>query len=158
MGSNAGTPMQSGEKRLQDRGLRFVVAAASLIVVVAGLREAGPLVLPFLSAVFVAVISMPFMSWLQRKRVPTAIAVIFTVAAAAGVVSVLGVLVGRSVGEFAQVVSESEYNERFEDQANRIRAWADEFNLPVADWTPLDYINPEAVFNLLGGALGAYQD
>ena len=147
--------MQSGEKRLQDRGLRFIVAAASLIVVVAGLREAGPLVLPFLSAVFVAVISMPFMSWLQRKRVPTAIAVIFTVAAAAGVVSVLGVLVGRSVGEFAQVVSESEYNERFEGQANRIRAWADEFNLPVADWTPLDYINPEAVFNLLGGALGA---
>ena len=147
--------MQSGEKRLQDRGLRFVVAAASLIVVVAGLRQAGPLLLPFLSAVFVAVISMPFMSWLQRKRVPTAIAVIFTVAAAAGVVSVLGVLVGRSVGEFAQVVSESEYNERFEEQANRIRAWADEFNLPVADWTPLDYINPEAVFNLLGGALGA---
>ena len=147
--------MQPGEKRLQDRGLRFVVAAASLIVVVAGLRQAGPLVLPFLSAVFVAVISMPFMSWLQRKRVPTAIAVIFTVAAAAGVVSVLGVLVGQSVGEFAQVVSESEYNERFEAQANRIRAWADEFNLPVADWTPLDYINPEAVFNLLGGALGA---
>jgi len=147
--------MNTQEQRLQDRGIRFLVVAASLIVVVAGLRQAGPLVLPFLSAVFLAVISMPFMSWLQRRHVPTPLAVVFTVSAAAGVVSALGVVVGRSVGEFAQVVSDSEYNERFEAQASRIREWASEFSLPFADWTPLDYVNPEAVVNLLGGTLGA---
>ena len=129
--------------------------SASIIVVVAGLRQAGQLVLPFLSAVFLAVISLPFMTWLQRKKVPTPLAVLLTVAAAAGVVSVLGVVVGQSVGEFAQVVSESQYNERFEQQANRIRAWAEDVNLPIADWTPLDYVNPEAVVNLLGGTLTA---
>ena len=147
--------MQSHEKQPPDRGIRFLVVAASLIVVVTGLRQAGALMLPFLIAVFVAVISMPFMTWLQRRHVPTPLAVLFTVAAAAGVVSVLGMVVGRSVREFAQVVSESEYNERFEAQANSIRAWAEELNLPLADWSPLDYVNPEAVVNLLGGTLGA---
>ena len=140
---------------LPGRGARFLVVAASFIVVVAGLREAGQIALPFLSAVFLAIISLPFMEWLRRNRVPTPVSVFLTVAVAAGVVSVLGMVVGQSVGEFAQVVSESQYNERFEEQASRLRGWAEDTNLPIADWSPLDYVNPEAVVNLLGGTLGA---
>ena len=130
---------------LPGRGARFLVVAASFIVVVAGLREAGQIALPFLSAVFLAIISLPFMEWLRRNRVPTLVSVFLTVAVAAGVVSVLGMVVGQSVGEFAQVVSESQYNERFEEQASRLRGWAEDTNLPIADWSPLDYVNPEAV-------------
>ncbi len=143
------------EELLPRRAMRFLVIAASAIVVVAGLREASEILLPFLSALFIAVVSLPFMAWLQRNRVPTWLAVMLTVAAAAGVVSVLGVVVGQSVGEFAQVVADSQYNTRFEELANRLRVWADEANLPFADRTPLDFVNPGAVVNLLGGTLGA---
>ena len=143
------------EELLPRRAMRFLVVAASAIVVVAGLREASEILLPFLSALFVAVVSLPFMGWLQRNRVPTWLAVMLTVAAAAGVVSVLGVVVGQSVGEFAQVVADSQYNARFEELANRLRVWAEQSNLPFADRTPLDFVNPGAVVNLLGGTLGA---
>ncbi len=143
------------EELLPRRAMRFLVVAASTIVVVAGLREASEILLPFLSALFVAIVGLPFMAWLQRNRVPTWLAVMLTVAAAAGVVSVLGVVVGQSVGEFAQVVADSQYNARFEELANRLRVWAEQANLPFADRTPLDFVNPEAVVNLLGGTLGA---
>ena len=136
-----------------DRGARFLVVAASIIVVIAGLRQASQLVLPFLTAVFLAVVSFPVMAWLQRKKVPTPLAVLITVAAAAGVVSVLGVVVGRSVNEFSQVAPQ--YQERFQDLANGLLAWAERIGLPASEWTPFDYVNPEAIVDLIGGTLGA---
>ena len=143
------------EELMPRRAMRFLVVAASTIVVVAGLREASEILLPFLSALFIAVVSLPVMAWLQRNRVPTWLAVMLTVLAAAGVVSVLGVVVGQSVGEFAQVVADSQYQQRFEELAGQVSAWAEEANLPFADRTPFELVNPEAVVNLLGGTLGA---
>jgi len=136
-----------------DRGARFLVVAASVVVVVAGLRQAGQLVLPFLTAVFLAVISLPVMGWLQHRRVPTPLAVFATVAAAAAVVSVLGMVVGQSVSEFAQ--GADQYRGQFETLTSGVLAWADGLGLPVSDWISLDYVNPGAVVDLLGGTLGA---
>ena len=59
------------QQRETERGARFLVVAASLIVVVAGLRSASQLILPFLTAVFLAVVSLPVMGWLQRRKLPT---------------------------------------------------------------------------------------
>ena len=144
--------MTSQEPR-PDRGVRFLMVAAGIIVVIAGLRQAGQVILPFLTAVFLAVVSFPVMAWLQRQRVPTPLAVLATVAAAAGVVSALGVVVGRSVTEFAQVAPQ--YQARFQDMANEILAWAEGVGLPTSEWTPLDYVNPQAIVDLIGGTLGA---
>ena len=58
-----------------DTGMRFLVGAASFVIVVAGLRAAQTLVVPFLLAVFLAVVSVPFMRWLQNKGVPRALAI-----------------------------------------------------------------------------------
>jgi predicted PurR-regulated permease PerM len=136
-----------------DRGARFLVVAASVVVVIAGLRQAGQLVLPVLTAVFLAIISLPVMDWLKRRKVPTPLAVFATVVAAAIVVSGLGMVVGQSVSQFAQ--GADQYRGKFEALASRLLAWVDGFGLPVSDWISLDYINPGAVVDLLGGTLGA---
>ena len=136
-----------------DRATRFLLVAASVIVVIAGLRQAGQLVLPFLTAVILAVVSFPVVAWLQHRQVPTPLAVLITVTAAAGVVSVLGVVVGRSVNELAQVAPQ--YQARFQELANEALAWAEGVGLPASDWTPLDYVNPEALVDLIGATLGA---
>jgi len=140
------------EKR-PDRGARFLIVAASFVVVVAGLRQAGQLILPFLTAVFLAVISLPVMAWLQRHKFPIPLAVLSTVGAAAGLVVVLGMVVGQSVNEFAQVAPQ--YQARIEEMANGILVWGNGVGLPISEWKLLDYINPDAVIDLLGGTLGA---
>lgn len=143
----------SSPGRRQDRGARFLVVAASLVVVVAGLREASQLVLPFLTAVFLAVVSLPVMAWLRKRKVPTPLAVLSTVAAAATVVSVLGAVVGRSVNEFAQVAPQ--YQARLQELTAGVVAWVDGLGLPALESSLLDYANADALLNLLGNTLGA---
>ena len=131
----------------RNTGDRWLMVTASVIVVVAGLRQAGQLVLPFLTAGILAVASFPVMAWLQHRQVPTSLAVLIIVAIAGGLVSVLGLGVGRSINEFAQVVPE--YQARFQELANEISGWADGVGLSASDWTPLDYVNPETIVNLI---------
>ncbi|MBK1702048.1 hypothetical protein CKO22_14350, partial [Thiococcus pfennigii] len=49
---------------------RFLLNAAALVVVVAGMRAAAPLLTPFLLAVFIAIIASPPLLWLNRHRLP----------------------------------------------------------------------------------------
>jgi len=54
---------------------RYLITAAALVVVIAGMRTAKALLVPFLLAAFLAVILTPLLHWLQKKRVPTVVAV-----------------------------------------------------------------------------------
>ena len=53
---------------------RFVVVLAGFMVIVAGLKAAESLLVPFLLSLFIAVICSPALSWLKKRRVPTAAA------------------------------------------------------------------------------------
>ena len=58
---------------------RFLLTAAAMIVVIAGLRAAQTLVIPFLLALFLAIICSPVVTWLQRRRIPNVlVAVVIT--------------------------------------------------------------------------------
>lgn len=65
-------------ERSDTPGARFLLMGASLVIVVAGLREGATILLPFALALFLAVMSMPLMFWLQLRRVPSSLAIILT--------------------------------------------------------------------------------
>lgn len=67
---------------------RTLVMLAALVVIVWGLKQAGALLLPFLFAVFLAILAAPLVLWLEGRRVHPALAVLVTM------LMVLGVLVG----------------------------------------------------------------
>ena len=58
--------------------MRVLVGAASLVIVVAGLKAAAPLLIPIVVASFLAVASFPLLQSIRRREVPTGIAVAFT--------------------------------------------------------------------------------
>ncbi len=139
---------------LGDQGMRVLVVAASVVVVVAGLRAAAQLVLPFLVAVFLALISVQLMSWLQSKRVPRALAVLCTMLAAVAVMSLLGLAVGRSANEFTRV--SPQYQARLQELANSILAVGSDLGLPTDAWRSLEWLPAgSGLFDLVGDALGA---
>ena len=51
---------------------RFLVVAAAFVIVVSGLKMAGPLLVPFLLAVFIAMIVSPVLGWLKSFSIPQA--------------------------------------------------------------------------------------
>ncbi len=72
-------------------GARTLVVGAAVVVVLAGLKAAQSLIIPFLLALFLAIICFPAVSWMTSKRVPVGLAVLVGRGrAACGVLGVRG--------------------------------------------------------------------
>ena len=136
-----------------DTGTRFLVGAASFVIVVAGLRAAQQLVVPFLLAAFLAVVSVPLMRWLQSKKVPSVLAMVLTVFGAIGVVGALALVLGRSLNEFANVAPE--YQTRLQELMDSSLSLLNSYGVPTAEWQSLDLLPLDSLFDVLGGALSA---
>lgn len=76
-------------------GSRFLRTAAYAVIVVAGLKAAGSLLVPVLAAALLAVLCMPLMRWLERRGLPSALGLVIVVLGLFGVSAGLtGVLAG----------------------------------------------------------------
>jgi AI-2 transport protein TqsA len=64
-----------------ERSFYFLMVSASVVIVIAGLRAASSIIVPFLIAVFVAMISIPLQNWLLAHKAPTSLAVLLTILA-----------------------------------------------------------------------------
>ena len=133
-------------------GTQFLVAAASIVIVVAGLREASQLVLPFLVAVFLAVVSVPFMRWLHRLGLPVPLAVLSTVLAAIGAIGLLVMVIGQSVNQLS--VAAPFYQARLQTLMESTLVLLERYGVPTSEAASLDLL-PVGFFDILGTALGA---
>jgi len=61
------------------KATRILMAAASVVILISGLKLAQDFFIPVLLAAFIATISFPITSWLRRHRVPRFFAVLTTV-------------------------------------------------------------------------------
>lgn len=105
----------SSPSELRQRGARFLLISAALVIVVAGLREIRPIALPFLVALFLSVLSAPLLGWLTRHRLPKWLAIIVTVLANVAVLAGMLLLVGSSVRQITDALPT--YQERLESRA-----------------------------------------
>ncbi len=79
-----------------------LLACAALVIVLAGVRAAADIVIPFLLSVFIAVVSAPAVFWLHRHRVPNALAILIVTAGIMGGLSVIGSLALNSLEDFTE--------------------------------------------------------
>ncbi len=59
-------------------GLRVLLSAACLVVVLGGLKLSSELFIPIMLGLFLALLSMPILNWLDRRGVPRPLAVLTT--------------------------------------------------------------------------------
>lgn len=81
-------------------GTSRVVSIAAVIVIVYGMQMAKALLVPFLVAAFLALITVRPMLWMQSKRVPSIIAALAIVSVIMLVLAILGAIVGTSIADF----------------------------------------------------------
>ena len=81
-------------------GEKTIVLLAGFVLVVAGLKFAGTLLVPLALAVVIAAVSVPIVRWLERFRVPHALAILMAVALDLGVLAGTISLVGSSLNDF----------------------------------------------------------
>lgn len=129
---------------------RLILTLASVVVVVAGLKAAAALLVPFMVAVFLSLLSLPLLGWLQR-RMPRGLAVLLTVLANLALIVGLFALVSGSISGFVDAVPR--YRVRLEELFADSLAWLDSHGVPASDWWSEEGLNPAAVVDVLGSTL-----
>ena len=77
-----------------------LLSAAALVIVIFGLQSAKALMVPFLLASFLALITVRPMVWMQSNRVPAFVAALIIVTVIMLILFLLGVILGTSIAEF----------------------------------------------------------
>jgi AI-2 transport protein TqsA len=130
-------------------GGRFLLVLACIVVVVAGLRVARPILVPFVLALFLAVVSMPVMFWLRRKGVWAPVALGLTVLVDALVFAAMILLVVGSLADLDEQLPR--YLTAFQSILNRWILTLDQRGLPGSEYLNVSLINSAGVFAVLRG-------
>jgi predicted PurR-regulated permease PerM len=132
-----------------DRSL--LLTLASFVIVIAGMRAAQPLLVPFLLAIFIAIICTGPLHWLQKRRVPTLPAVLIIILVGMVISLTLLALVGTSVHDFTDAIPG--YQEKLRLQTLGLLPWLNKLGLTIAPGALLDYFDPGKAMQMVAGTL-----
>ena len=130
---------------------RFVLLLAAFIIVVAGIRAAETLLVPFLLSLFVAVIAAPPLFFLKAKGVPGGIAI----AIVAGAIVIVGMLLGWMVGGSLQDFTANlpKYQERLQLVSHGLLQWLASHDVSLDEAALMTYLDPGKAMAMAGKLL-----
>jgi AI-2 transport protein TqsA len=131
-------------------GTRFLLGAAGLVVLVAGLRAAAPILVPLVLAVFITVINFPLLQWLRRMRVPTPAAVLFVVLVTFSFLGLVALVGSAALSDIRSVLPV--YLDRLRELEYGLIASLEARGVPVPDsFYSTMFSEPERLMDLLSG-------
>src|SRR5687768_10019473 len=130
-------------------GARSLHVAASIVIVTAGLKLAGPILVPFVLAAFLAVVTMPVMFGLRIRGVSPVLAVILAVLLDALIFVLIALLLTNSVGGLNERLPE--YVRILQEKFTVWMAALEARGVPAAGYVALDLMDPERVMGIVTG-------
>jgi len=106
-----------------------LLSIAALVIIIAGLKEAAPMVAQFLMSLFIAVITTPAIRWMETKKVPRALAITLVLIGILLLVYLIVALVGDSIESFSQ--QKEIYAHKFESRLNDLVEWLSSIGIPA---------------------------
>jgi AI-2 transport protein TqsA len=100
---------------------QMLVTMAAFVIVVAGMRAGADIIVPFLLAVFIAIISAPALDWLERRGLSRAVAMIVVLVVFVAIGTAITGLVGSSLRQFSENVPA--YTQRLNGYTNTVAGW-----------------------------------
>lgn len=130
-----------------------LLAIASIVVIVAGLKAAASLFVPFLLAGFIGLLCAPALFWLRDRGLPNWLALIVVLLGLFGIGAIFGGLMSTSINEFTRLLPT--YQERFgsviAEAFATLDRWGIDFGTDPGAANPFD---PQAALGLVGGLAG----
>ncbi|MGF1679118.1 MAG: AI-2E family transporter [Candidatus Methylacidiphilales bacterium] len=133
-------------------GSRIVTVLAAVVIVIAGLKLAAPILIPFFLALFLAILSFPILFWLKGKGSPTWLAIVVSVLVNFAVVTFIALMALQSVSNFQ--ARAPLYLEKFEHMVRSVQARFMDGSIPGSKYFTLDLINPGAFLEIAQSTLG----
>ena len=133
---------------------RFLVVGAAFVVVVTGLKMAGELLVPFLLAMFIAMIVSPLLGWLKKRGIPGGIAILIIVILILLVGLVLTAVVGSSVDNFRQDIPV--YSDKLSAMSYQVQSWLSQRGIEIDPQQWQDSFDPSVVMSFAGSTLASF--
>ncbi len=130
---------------------RPLLAFASAVVIIAGLRAAAVICVPLLLGVFFAVLSLPLAEWLEQRGVRPSLAIMLALLAGVAVVGVLVLLLSAALGELTEAAPI--YQVRLQRASTSALSWLQERGLAAPEWSTRDLVRLLTSVSLVSGTL-----
>lgn len=141
--------MNPAEK--SSSAMNWLLGTAAFVVVVAGMKAAAEIIVPLLIALFLSIICYPALYWMQKRRVPTLLALLAIVAVVT--VLMLGVVavVGSSVRDFTGRLDF--YADKLEREKVLFYTWLADNGIRVPQEMEASNFDPARALHLFGQLL-----
>jgi predicted PurR-regulated permease PerM len=121
---------------------------ASFVIVVAGMKAAESIVVPFLLSVFISIIALPPFVWLQQKKIPRGIALGIIILSFLIFIFLIGLLIGTSINDFSSRLPL--YEEKLQIETQEILSWLKDKKIVESDFQIDSWFNPAVILNIVG--------
>ncbi len=140
------------EKR-SPQGARGILLVAGLVIIVAGMKAAETILVPFLLSAFLSVICAGPVLWLERKRVPLVLAILIVVLGVMSIGVGMGVVAGTSLNDFTQKLPT--YRAHIEKDMAVVLEWARAAGIELSRDQLLSFLDPGATMMLAANMLSS---
>jgi AI-2 transport protein TqsA len=130
----------------QGGAVKALVVTAALFIVLAGLKIAANILVPFLLAAFIAIICNPLVNKAEKYKIPKPLAVLAVILIFVIIALSLAGLVGKSLTELSLLLPE--YRNQLQEQFIWITGKLAEFNIQISTTILLEYFDPAAAMGL----------
>jgi len=134
-----------------DKPTRLLLMGAALIIIIAGMRLAQAILVPFLLAVFIAIITGPLLARLKRRKIPTTAALLLIMSGVVAVIVLTGILLGGAISDFTEVLPA--YQEKLQGETATLTALLQSYGVKSEDQHLLKYTDPAVAMGLVGKLL-----
>lgn len=132
-------------------GVKFLIITASFVVVAAGMKAAAPILVPFLLALFITLISAPPLLWMQDRGVSRAVALLVVVAVMLGFGFFFTILISNSVNDFTRALPA--YQENMQRQVMALADTLHQLGVTISKNFIRDTIDTRVVMQLTSNVL-----
>ncbi len=132
----------------------FLVSFAAFIIIIAGLKVASGFLVPFLLAIFFAIICLPIFHYLHKKKIPDWLSLILIFLLIFVAIGVVGVIVGSSVQEFT--INLPEYQQNLSALVEKTFALAGKLGIKLPEKRLANIFNPTILIRYIATSLRSF--
>lgn len=136
-----------------SRQLRIMLACACFVILIAGMRAAAGILVPFLLSVFIAILCTPPLFWLQNRGLPKPLAISLIVVVLMTIGYWLVIFVGASVADFT--ASLPVYQRKLLEESSMLILWLRERGIDISEQMIYEYLDPSVAMQMAARVLTA---
>ncbi|MEA9395997.1 AI-2E family transporter [Lelliottia amnigena] len=132
-------------------GLKIVIMLGMLVIILTGIRFAADIIVPFILALFIAVILNPLVQRMVRWRIPRVLAILLLITIIIMAMALLITYLGTSLNELARTLPQ--YRSKLVIPLQQMEPWLQRAGIEVSVEELLKYIDPNAAMTLVTALL-----